>query len=103
MHSLILSHHSCGTLCHFSFRGVVNICDVVIALITIISVFPFVGVIGVIVGVVSRSVLILEEWAPVSVSNVEAPVIAACKAMHDIDYVLFRGGGGVQKKRSNFE
>ena len=90
-HSCFLSHQSCRPLYHFFVRGRVNICVVVVALINIIAVLPIRGVICGIVGVISGSFLILKERVSVSVLNVEAPWIAAYKAIHAIDYVLWKG------------
>ena len=75
----------------FIGQGRVNSCVVFVTIITIISVLPIRGGVGGIVRVVSGSVLILKEWAPVSVSNIEAPGFAMCKAMNDIDYVIWKG------------
>ena len=65
---------------------------VVIALITILAVFPFRGSVGLIVRVIPVSALILEERVPVSVLDIKFPWVAACKAMHNIDYILRKGG-----------
>ena len=66
-------------------------CVIVVALITIIDVFPVIGGVGRIAGVIFGSILILKEWAPVSILDLEAAGIAACKEMHAIDYVLWEG------------
>ena len=52
--------------------------------------YPSEGAYKGIVGVIPRSVLILKEQAPVSVSDAKAPWVAACKAMHAIDYLLWK-------------
>ena len=54
--------------------------------------YPSEGAYKGIVGVIPRYVLILKEQAPVSVSDVKAPWVAACKAMHSIGYILRKGG-----------
>ena len=85
-------YHSCDPLCHFKFRGRINICVfVVVALITILPVLPIKASVGGIVRVIPGSILILEEQAPVSVSDVNALWVMACKAVHVIDCLLRKG------------
>ena len=90
VNSCVLSHHSCIPLSHFLVMVRVIIFFVVISIITILAVFPVRGVRGGIVGVVVGSVLSLKEWSPVSVLDVKAHGIAVCKAMHTIDYALWK-------------
>ena len=72
-----------------------NICVfVVIIVVTIITSFAVLPVrrnVGGIIGVIPGSVLISEEQAPVSVLDAKAPWVAACKEMHDIDYIFWKG------------
>ena len=72
-----------------------NICVFVViifvTLITIFNVFPIRGNLGGIIGVISVSVLISAEQAPVSVSDAKSPWVAVCKEMHTIDYILRKG------------
>ena len=72
-------------------RELVNICADVISLITILAVFPIIGGVGGIAGVVIGSVFSLKGQVTVSVSYFGAPGIAACKAMHATDYILWKG------------
>ena len=73
-----------------------NICVFVViisvTLVTIFSVVSIRGNVGGIIGVIPGSVLISEEQAPVSVSDVKTPWVVACKEMHAIDYILREGG-----------
>ena len=72
-----------------------NICVFVViifvTLITIFCVLPIRANLGGIIGVIPGSVLISEEQAPVSVLDAKAPWVAACKEMHDIDYIFWKG------------
>ena len=90
--------YSCGLSCHsyinlynLSVRGRVNIFVVVIALITVLAVLPVGGGVGGIIRAIVGSFLSLEERAPVSVSDVETPGIAACKKMYTVDEILWEG------------
>ena len=80
--------------------GWVNICVVVVIIVVaIITIFALVVVcfftirwsVSGIVGVVPGSIFLLEERAPVSVADVKAPWVTACKAMQAIDYILRKG------------
>ena len=64
---------------------------IVVTIITIFSVLPVRRNIGGIIGVIPGSVLISEEQAPVSILDVKAPFVAACKELHAIDYILRKG------------
>ena len=52
---------------------------------------PSEGGVGGILGFIFGSFLSLKERVPFSVSDVEAPGIAVCKAMRAIDYILWKG------------
>ena len=73
-----------------------NICVfVVIIFVTLVTIFSVVslrGNVGGIIWFVPGSVLISEEYAPVSISDVKAQWVVACKEMHAIDYILRKGG-----------
>ena len=60
VYSCVLSRNSYGPLSHLLARGRVNICVVVISLITITTVFPIRGGVGGIIGVIVVSFLSLE-------------------------------------------
>ena len=96
-----MSCHSCGPLCHFSVRGRVKVGVVVIVVIVFIAVALITVLVVILVrrsivgtvGFIIDPVLILEEWAPVSVSDFEAPWIAARNTVHTVDDVLWEGRG----------
>ena len=90
-----MSCNSCRPLCHFLFRGRVKVgaivIVVVVAFITDLAVIlvrrSICGIVGVIVG----PVLSLKEQASVSVSDINAPGIAARNTVHNVDDVLWKG------------
>ena len=72
-------------------QGPSGVIDIVDTIITIFSVLPVRRNVGGIIGVIPGSVLISEEQAPVSILDVKAPCVAACKELHAIDYILRKG------------